>query len=334
MEGTTEMVVGFVTSEVYPVGLGNADCVIMWYQMVCAGIVLIESAFVMVVNAFTLIAVIRYKMVRRSASNLCIASLTFIDFICGLSAFGFKLQILLAGFDHKSEYLSYLGWISAILGSWIFFASFLMAIFIGIDRITAIWQIFYNKRLVTIRNMGAAIFFGALIITSCILFPVIRNFILLSKSQKSSILQDPMLVYPETYRRYFIVPFACLLMLASVLLNAFIYKGYYRFKLAFESLTPNQRRDMRVSKTAFTIVGLLIVCWGPTSLFGVLSRPNSDWSPDVITAFSLAYEVVFVLILVPCWMNTFIYALQQPPYKKAYLALLQCKKNNKVHISS
>lgn len=278
-----------------------------WFEHFFTTIILAESIVVVIVNLVTLIAVTKARLFTKSAANFFIASLTFSDLIAGLSWLGQETVVIaLALNDHRS-YVVVISWFASILGAPSFIASFITIIFLGVDRVYATKKPMLYKQIMTAKNAFILTVIQWIVLTAVILVPIFYRYVLLPPEVKSQVTPYPTFVFPEGYTIYFVSPMTYVFLVTISVLYAVIYVAFRGtvIKVASEASTPDLKMR-KITQSMIIIVVVLVLCWSPIAIIGSIPTPDPILDPKLFLGFQLSLNTAFILLLCPCYVNTFI----------------------------
>lgn len=106
-----------------------------WYDILLSIVELAESIAVLFLNVITMVAIIKYKLYKKSATNIFIASLTATDLVAGFSSWALAVQHLSQALHSNGSHVVILSWMSSLSGCFGFIASLVTTLFIGLDRV-------------------------------------------------------------------------------------------------------------------------------------------------------------------------------------------------------
>jgi hypothetical protein len=302
-----------------------------WLQ-VLSMLVFVESILVLLANPVTLLAIIRSNLAKKSAAHFFIGVLCVTDFLGGLSFFLLQVMLFAIESSGMSTVLVELNWLVNIFNVLAVPASLVNSFLIGVDRFLAIsyptkYMQQMNNKKAALMVMGQWLFVGLVVLPPSI-YKRSRHGIQFTV--------HPPDIYPESYTAYVTTPLAFILLIANALLYARILQLHRSHSMKVIGGQANQdqvsKRSRRLTRLALIVVSVLIACWAPVTIMTVVPPPSPN--PYESNAFNLIYNICFVVLLVPSYMNNVIYAWRHQDYKRAYLKLIGRKVDAEVSLAS
>ncbi|ELT89263.1 hypothetical protein CAPTEDRAFT_212807 [Capitella teleta] len=325
MEPTTDSVLPTASADTVP----DASALLKASRMfVYVG--LTSSVLTMIINPLTVIAMALHGMLRKSATNLFIASLCCADLITGAALFLVKLQELMTTkhSDAEAKFTAVISWTAAALTVMGFFSSLFTAFAIGVDRAVAtITPMKYRSRMTHKRGIISLVIMwtsvGCLVLT-----PLAVKLNSLEKEQPLPVITHPPLAFPQPFIQYVCTPLIGCCLIGNALLYLSIVIAFNRFSRTAKS-SSSTKHSQQLTKMSVILVSSLLVSITPITIFAALPPPAE---PLEQLRANLMYNALMIIMLVPTFSNNFIYAWHQRDFRKAFSRLLKCEwRNATVH---
>lgn len=276
------------------------------------------------VNLFTIAAIITERLDKKAPAHILIASLSFADFLGGISGMVTYLFNLVQ--DSLSKHIQNTGvWINAGFVYLVFAVSLGNTVLIGLDRFVATTFPLKYKFIITRRVTYLSLLTMWLVMIVITLVPLIYRSTQYDWSNEQLLLANFKTFQPTGYSKYVYGPFLCSLMLALCIVYSAMFFSYHKsIRRINPAITQENQNSRKLTKIFITIVTIMIICWTPV-VYCIVNQPDDAGTSNVNAPEYKIFRISFLLVTVPAYANNFVYAFQHRDYKMAYLHLLKCE---------
>ncbi|ELT91691.1 hypothetical protein CAPTEDRAFT_185892 [Capitella teleta] len=282
-------------------------------------IVLFCSLLTIMVNPFTITAVMTMK---RRAINTFIISLCGADFITGMSTFLLKVNEL---FVKASESAAVVSWTAISLTSISFFTSMSSAFLIGLDRALAILRPNEYRTGATFNRGLKATLLVWFLNVSLIIVPLAVKVAYLEGPLPLALIPSQM--FEKEFVDYVTAPLVGIWMIGNIVLYIVIMIAFAKVSKKTNS-TSAEKRTRRLTKMSLIVLGALIVGNLPVTIMVSVPIPSE---PAAMRRFKVTHDIFLIIMLIPTFVNNFIYAWNQPDFRQAYSRILFCRKSGAIN---
>ncbi|ELT92432.1 hypothetical protein CAPTEDRAFT_217095 [Capitella teleta] len=294
------------------------------FSVIVSSIVSLECIAAILFNPLTITAVLVCGLAQKSATNMFIASLSVSDFLSGITIFCFQVQRWISILYGVNPALAAISWISATVSAIAFPGSLISALVIGVDRAIATSRPLTYKQLMSQHNAKLILAAQWSLLCCVVVTPAAYKYATLEQEQRNQLIINPPDVYPEGYTTYFTTPLSYVFLISNTLLYAKVFTSFRKAARRINTQGSNDARSRKLTKMAMMVTATLVICWLPLTIISALPPPEP--ATEAFHVYSGIYESVFILLLLPSYLNNVIYALQHKDYKMAYLKILGCNR--------
>ncbi|ELT99188.1 hypothetical protein CAPTEDRAFT_196246 [Capitella teleta] len=270
-----------------------------------AGLMISESVLAVVMNSLTITAIVKGNLVQKSVSHLFIASLIFVDLLCGVSMLSTQCVSMVYAVFGSSSVLVIVTWTNAVINAMVFPGSLFISLVIGLDRAIATTHPLKYKSILTHQRGFTLLTVIAIFIFLTVVPAALLNVLTLDEIP---VIMHPTAIYPDGYTTFFTSPLIFSLLVANSLFYLKVLGAYKRTLTRYSTNNRLTMRSRKLTKTAMLTVLILIVCWLPLAV--ITAMPISCVN-------DVTYHSVFIVVVIPTFANNFIYAWNHRDFRRA-----------------
>lgn len=268
-----------------------------------------ESILSLIINPLTLVAMVKFNYMKKSATNLLIGGLYVVDIIRGIA-------VLCMDPQNIEEQYRVVIWISNGLAGSGFFASLLITLGIGIERL--IVTVFPMKRKQMSNIRWAKWYLLCVCVSSLLLtvVPISVRYSYLPINEQLRLMTMSNEMYSQDYRAFVMAPFLLFCLISIVMCYAAMLIAFIRMTKRVQN-SSNDRHSRRLTRMVITIVTIMIISCLPVFIPGLINTPDPLENSKAFVILCMAIEFVNMLSAIPTYLNNVIYMWHQPSFRKA-----------------
>ncbi|ELT91560.1 hypothetical protein CAPTEDRAFT_198410 [Capitella teleta] len=278
-----------------------------------------------VINPMTVMAMFYYKMLKKTATNLFIVSLCGSDSFLGLGAFLLKISHCMFLLDVTTPSVKVCSWFAGVLICIAFFASLLNVILIGVDRALATVVPLKHRTLMTVNRSMLVLAIMWVFISFLTFVPLTLKLWGTHSPSDLSVIIYPTEIFPPNYTLHFTTPYIMTCIAGSAILYGSVVFFYFKAaKRMKKQSTAKEKRGQQMTRMVIIIVVIIVVFNSPIVVLGAMPPPDAQATPAEYGVHHFIYELCHFCMIVPTFINNFIYAWHLEEFRRAYIKLLRC----------